>query len=77
MRQVLSNLLNNAAQHGDLGTQVLLSADGEDESIVLMIRNFGSVIPPGALQMIFEPLVQVPAFAGPGSDAVRTDAPLS
>ena len=127
MRQVLSNLLNNAAQHGDPGTQVLLSADGEDDSIVLAITNSGKVIPPDALQMIFEPLVQMPMTTselnrrpttslglglfivreivlghlgtidvqstaetgtvftirlprepvlGPGSDALRTDAPL-
>ena len=127
MRQVLANLLNNAAQHGDPGTQVLLSADGEEDSIVLAITNSGKVIPPDALQMIFEPLVQMPMTTsdlnrrpttslglglfivreivlghlgtidvqstaetgtvftirlprepvlGPGSDALRTDAPL-
>ena len=60
MRQILSNLLNNAAQHGDQGAQVLLSADGEEDSIVRVITNFGSVIPADALRVIFEPLVQVP-----------------
>ena len=59
--QVLSNLLNNAAQHGDSNAPVSLSAHGEAEAIVLGVANFGMPIPPDALTLIFEPLVQGPA----------------
>jgi signal transduction histidine kinase len=61
LRQVLSNLLNNAIQHGDKHAPVSLSARGEEEAIVLAIANAGKPIPPEALATIFEPLVQVPA----------------
>ena len=61
VRQVIANLLNNAIQHGDEKTEVWLNASGEEHSAVLSVTNFGSVIPPDALQTIFEPLVQVPA----------------
>ena len=61
LRQLLSNLLNNAVQHGDKSAPIVLSARGEDDAIVLAIANSGKPIPAEALRMIFEPLVQVPA----------------
>jgi signal transduction histidine kinase len=69
--QVLSNLLNNAIQHGTTGVPITLSARGERESVVLEVRNQGPVIPPDALQVIFNPLVQL------GSDAESAAAPAS
>ena len=59
-RQVMSNLLNNAAQHGDAATPISLSATGTEETIVLTVSNFGRPIPEEAACLIFEPLVQVP-----------------
>jgi signal transduction histidine kinase len=60
LRQVLSNLLNNAIQHGDKCTPITLRARGEEEAITLAIVNFGKPIPPESLRVIFDPLVQVP-----------------
>jgi signal transduction histidine kinase len=60
LRQVLSNLLNNAVQHGDKHAPVSLRACGEEAAIVLAIANSGKPIPLDALGIIFEPLVQVP-----------------
>ena len=60
LQQVLSNLLTNAVQHGDKRTPVSLSARGEDDAVVLAISNSGKPIPPDALRVIFEPLVEVP-----------------
>jgi signal transduction histidine kinase len=60
LRQVISNLLNNAVQHGDATTPISLSAIGTEESIVLTVSNFGRTIPEDAARLIFEPLVQVP-----------------
>ncbi len=61
IQQVLANLLNNAVQHGDRNDPVLLSADGEEDAIVLKIANAGHPIPADALSAIFEPLVQAPS----------------
>ena len=61
IHQVLSNLLNNAVQHGDRREPVLLSASGTDDAIELQVVNFGQPIPKSALQTIFEPLVQAPS----------------
>ncbi len=61
MQQALANLLNNAVQHGDRSAPVLLSADGEEDAIVLKITNAGHPIPADALSAIFEPLVQAPS----------------
>ena len=59
MRQVLSNLLNNAVHHGGPGTPVWLNACGEHDAIVLSIENSGNPIPPEVLRVIFEPLAQI------------------
>ena len=60
LRQVLSNLLNNAVEHGDEHAPISLSARGEADAIVLAVANSGKPIPLNAMKIIFEPLVQVP-----------------
>jgi signal transduction histidine kinase len=61
MQQVVSNMLQNAVQHGDRSLPVALGLVGEEKEVVLSIANFGDPIPADALQVIFEPLVQVPS----------------
>lgn len=60
-QQVLSNLLNNAVKYGQSDMPVTLSATGEAEAIVLTVKNFGNSIPPESLQVIFNPLIQLPS----------------
>jgi signal transduction histidine kinase len=59
LRQVLSNLLGNAVQHGGGTGPVELSASAEGSHVRLAIRNGGTPIPPDALATIFDPLVRV------------------
>jgi len=61
MQQVVSNLLNNAVQHGQRGSPVTLIARANDLGLVMQVRNRGRPIAPELLQVIFDPLVQVPA----------------
>lgn len=74
--QVVSNLLNNAAQHGDRNTPISLSAHGDAEVIVLGVANFGQPIPPDALRLIFDPLVQGPAVMSDLNKRSRTSLGL-
>jgi signal transduction histidine kinase len=60
LHQALSNLLNNAVQHGDRHSPIFFSAAGNDHAVVLKITNAGKPIAAHALQIIFEPLVQAP-----------------
>ena len=60
LHQVLSNLLNNAVQHGAANQPITLSAHGEPDKVTLQVRNYGRPIPPDQLQVIFNPLVRVP-----------------
>jgi signal transduction histidine kinase len=76
LRQVLSNLLSNAVQHGDKRAPVSLSARGEEDAIVLAIANSGNPIPAEALPVIFEPLVQVPTTAFELNSRPRTSLGL-
>ena len=59
LRQVLCNLLDNAAQYSAAGQVVSLSAQGAFDTIVVRVRNFGSVIPADSIASIFNPLVQL------------------
>lgn len=59
LRQALSNLLNNAVQHGDPGSAITLTARAEGELIALSVHNTGTPIPSESLQVIFDPLVQL------------------
>ena len=56
--QVLSNLLNNAIQHGDDGVPITLAVRGEADVVVIEVGNRGPMIPEDARQVIFDPLVQ-------------------
>jgi signal transduction histidine kinase/CRP-like cAMP-binding protein len=59
LQQVFSNLLNNAVQHGAKGSPVILEAHGAHDTVTVRVKNRGRRIPPDALQVIFNPLVQV------------------
>jgi signal transduction histidine kinase len=63
LQQVLSNLLNNAVQHGATLEPITLRAYGEPEEITVQVRNQGRPIPAEQLQVIFDPLVQIPSIA--------------
>jgi signal transduction histidine kinase/CRP-like cAMP-binding protein len=71
LEQVFANLLNNAVQHGADGSPVILDAHGEPDAVIVRVSNQGPVIPPEALQVIFDPLVQL-AAALPGTGEPRS-----
>ncbi len=61
LRQVISNLLGNALQHGSAEGQVELSvrlegSSPEESAVVLSVHNEGAPIPPEVLPTIFDPL---------------------
>ena len=60
MHQVISNLLNNAVQHGKRGRPVVLVLRGDNEALSVTVTNEGSPIATAHLQAIFDPLVQIP-----------------
>lgn len=59
LRQVLSNLIGNAAQHGTGKEPILVFASAVDSAVEIRIQNTGVPIPEEALPSIFDPLVQV------------------
>lgn len=59
LRQALSNLLNNAVEHGDPGSAIGVAVGREGLEIVIAVTNHGEPIPPESLQVIFDPLVQL------------------
>lgn len=58
LRQVVSNLLGNAIQHGSAEEAIELSVASEGSAVVLAVHSEGTPIPAHALTKIFEPLVR-------------------
>jgi signal transduction histidine kinase len=70
LRQVLSNLLGNAVQHGSAEGPITVSATTDGPDVVLSVGNTGPPIPAALLPIIFDPLVRGNTSdekAGPGS----------
>ena len=70
MQQAVSNLLNNAVQHGEAGALVTLVARATDDALVLEVKHSARPIAPEVLQVIFDPLVQITSHdpaSGPGT----------
>ncbi|MBD2232404.1 HAMP domain-containing histidine kinase [Phormidium tenue FACHB-1052] len=58
LRQVVSNLMGNAIQHGSTEEPVELSIASEGLTVVLSVHNEGPPIPPEMLDTIFDPLMR-------------------
>lgn len=76
LRQALSNLLNNAVQHGDPAAPVRLSIRREAREIVIEVANQGEPIPPESLQVIFDPLVQLSSRSAAAPERPSTNLGL-
>ena len=61
LQQVLSNLLSNAVRHGEPNHPITLAATGAPDHITVQVKNLGQPIPADQLQVIFNPLVQIPS----------------
>lgn len=58
LRQVVSNLIGNALQHGPAQGPVELSVASEGSTVVLSVHNEGAPIPSELRATIFEPLMR-------------------
>ena len=70
MKQVLANLISNAAEYGDPLTPVVIELQGATSTIVLTVANRGEVIPPGRMGGIFDPFKRL-QLAGDEIDETR------
>ncbi|MET0981021.1 MAG: sensor histidine kinase [Telluria sp.] len=64
LQQLLTNLANNAAQYGTPGKPICVDIVGEEDHVLLKVRNEGTTIPQEALPSLFSSLVQLPEQAG-------------
>jgi signal transduction histidine kinase len=58
LKQVVSNLIGNAVQHGAPKSPITVRVRRETEKVVLTVHNEGTPIPRNALQTIFDPLAR-------------------
>lgn len=66
LRQVLSNLVANALEHGDDQGEIEVVAADAGPDILLSVKNQGAVIPSSAIPTIFDPFVR-------GATMLRSD----
>jgi len=59
LRQVLSNLVGNAIEHGDERGAIEVAARGEGSAVLLTVTNRGPVIASSTLPTLFDPFVRV------------------
>ncbi len=64
LTQVVSNLVANALQHGDVHSAVSIVVDGTGAEVMLSVHNEGRRIPEHAMKQIFEPMTRQPAQDG-------------
>ena len=76
IQQVLSNLLNNAVQHGARGEVITLCAHGEPDRVTVQVKNHGRSIPADRLRVIFNPLVQLAPDPADQHDSTSTSLGL-
>jgi hypothetical protein len=77
LRQALSNLLNNAVQHGEPGAPIKLSVEVEaGAQLTIRVKNRGQPIAPESLQVIFDPLVQLSGKSAGSIDKTSTSLGL-
>lgn len=61
MSQVLTNLLGNAAQHGAADKPISVRTHGEARDVVVVVHNYGRVIPKSEIYGIFSPFKRLKA----------------
>jgi signal transduction histidine kinase len=61
IKQVIGNLVTNAARYGYPGRPVVVKLSGEAAGVRLSVSNEGPTIPQEAIQLLFEPLRRGPA----------------
>ncbi|MEM5314365.1 sensor histidine kinase [Paraburkholderia sp. JHI869] len=63
--QLLTNLLQNAIDHGRAGSPITVTTHGLDDAVQLSVFNEGEPISAAALKSIFDPLTRTPLDAEP------------
>jgi signal transduction histidine kinase len=58
LRQVISNLLGNAVQHGTAGTPIELTLRNEGDDVAFSLTNEGAAIPAELVPRIFHPMIR-------------------
>ncbi|MDB5796484.1 MAG: sensor histidine kinase [Paucimonas sp.] len=59
LRQAISNVLNNAVQHGDRSREIKLSMMRQADSVEFHIRNYGAPIPEERISTMFDPFYSI------------------
>jgi signal transduction histidine kinase len=62
LKQLVSNLLQNAVQHGSHQQPVTVTLQGSEEEIILTVQSMGEPVPGASLGTLFDPMVRLASF---------------
>lgn len=65
LRELVSNLLMNAIQHGELTDPITATMSECGEDVILTVHNMGPAIPQAAIKNLFDPMVRLAAEEKP------------
>ena len=68
LQQLVSNLLNNAAQYRSSAKPVTVTVKSDPDVVTVWVGNTGPLIPARSLQTIFDPMVQLAVEGGEGQE---------
>ena len=77
MRQVLANLLDNAAKYSPQGSRIAVTLAVAGDSARLTIRDQGPGIDPSRIESVFEPFVQLAEPGSKPTDGLGLGLPLA
>jgi signal transduction histidine kinase len=67
IRQIVGNLLDNAAKYSPAGAHIEVSLQEQDKQAVIQVKDSGSGIPPDQLEAVFDMFTRVERSDGPKS----------
>jgi len=70
LRQVLENLLNDAARYSPEGTEINITARKKENNIEVSVTHQGDIIPPGEIKYIFDRMYKAENRAHAGKDGM-------
>ncbi|HEY1122859.1 MAG TPA: HAMP domain-containing sensor histidine kinase, partial [Haloferula sp.] len=65
LRELVSNLLMNAIQHGELTEPITATMSECGDEVILTVHNIGPTIPQAAIKNLFDPMVRLAAEEKP------------